>query len=159
MILQELFRLSNGVEIPKLGFGTWLISNEEVVQAVKEAIKIGYRHIDTAQAYANETGVGEGIRASGAGRKNIFVTTKVAAELKSYKEAVASIDASLKRLRLDYIDLMIIHSPKPWAEFNGTEPYFEGNRKSGELWKKVIRPVKFFPSVFPTLKGRTLIIF
>jgi diketogulonate reductase-like aldo/keto reductase len=132
MILQENFTLSNGVKIPKIGFGTWLISNDAVVEAVKEAIRIGYRHIDTAQAYGNERGVGEAIRASGLERKDIFVTSKVAAELKSYKEAVASIDESLKKLRLDYIDLMIIHSPRPWREFHGKEPYFKGNR---EVWK------------------------
>jgi diketogulonate reductase-like aldo/keto reductase len=132
MILEETYTLSNGIKIPKLGLGTWFISNDEVVQAVKDATKIGYRHIDTAQAYQNESGVGEGIRACGVNREDMFVTTKLAAEVKSYKEAVASIDASLKRLRLDYIDMMIIHSPKPWAEFSGNESYFEGNR---EAWR------------------------
>ena len=132
MILKENFTLSNGVNIPKLGLGTWFISNDDVVQAVKDAAKIGYRHIDTAQAYGNESGVGEGIRTCGVNRQEIFVTTKLAAEVKSYKEAVASIDASLKKLGLDYIDLMIIHSPKPWAKFLEDEPYFEGNR---EAWR------------------------
>lgn len=127
MILEETYSLSNGVKIPKLGLGTWFISNEDVVQAVKDAAKIGYRHIDTAQAYQNESGVGEGIRTCGVNRENMFVTTKLAAEVKSYKEAVASIDASLKRLGLDYIDLMIIHSPKPWAKFHGNDAFFEGN--------------------------------
>lgn len=132
MILEETYTLSNGVAIPKLGLGTWFIPNEAVVQAVKDAAKIGYRHIDTAQAYQNESGVGEGIRACGVNRKEMFVTTKLAAEVKAYKEAVASIDGSLKNLGLDYIDLMIIHSPKPWAKFNESEPYFDGNR---EAWR------------------------
>jgi len=132
MILEEKYTLSNGVDIPKLGLGTWFINNEDAVQAVKDAVKIGYRHIDTAQAYQNESGVGEGIKASGVNREEMFVTTKLAAEVKSYKEALASIDASLQRLGLDYIDMMIIHSPKPWAKFKEDEPYFEGNR---EAWR------------------------
>jgi diketogulonate reductase-like aldo/keto reductase len=132
MILEEKYILSNGVEIPKLGLGTWFISDKDVVQAVKEAAKIGYRHIDTAQAYENESGVGYGIRASGVKREDMFVTTKLAAEVKSYKEAVASIDKSLKTIGLDYIDMMIIHSPQPWREYRGDDPYFEGNR---EAWR------------------------
>ena len=132
MILKETYTLSNGVAIPKLGLGTWFINNNDVVHAVKDAAGIGYRHIDTAQAYGNENGVGEGIRTCGVSREDMFVTTKLAAEVKSYKEALVSIDASLKRLGLDYIDLMIIHSPKPWAKFLEEEPYFEGNR---EAWR------------------------
>ncbi|MCB0638245.1 MAG: aldo/keto reductase [Lewinella sp.] len=132
MILQEKYSLSNGVEIPKLGLGTWFINNRDVVQAVKDATAIGYRHIDTAQAYRNEAGVGEGIRASGAPRAELFVTTKLAAEAKSYKKAAAAIDQSLQKLGLDYIDMMIIHSPQPWTKFRGSDPYFEGNR---EAWR------------------------
>jgi diketogulonate reductase-like aldo/keto reductase len=132
MILEEKFILSNGVEIPKLGLGTWFINNKDVGQAVKDAAKIGYRHIDTAQAYENESGVGDGIKACGVNREDMFVTTKLAAELKSYKEAVASIDKSLKTLGLDYIDMMIIHSPKPWMKFHENNPFFEGNR---EAWR------------------------
>lgn len=132
MILEEKYTLSNGVEIPKLGLGTWFIKDKEVVQTVKDAVKIGYRHIDTAQAYGNESGVGEGIKTCGVKREEMFVTTKLAAEIKTYKEAVASIDSSLKKLGLEYIDLMIIHSPKPWAKFLESEPYFEGNR---EAWR------------------------
>jgi diketogulonate reductase-like aldo/keto reductase len=132
MILEKKYTLSNGIEIPKLGLGTWFISDAEVVQAVKDAAKIGYRHIDTAQAYQNERGVGEGIRGCDVKREDMFVTTKLAAEVKSYKEAVASVDKSLKTLRLDYIDMMLIHSPKPWTNFHGEDHYLEGNR---EAWK------------------------
>ena len=132
MILQETYTLSNNVEIPKLGLGTWFISNADVVQAVVEAVKIGYRLIDTAEAYGNESGVGDGVRASGVEREDLFVTTKLAAEVKSYPEAVSSIDRSLKTMGFDYIDLMIIHSPKPWGKYLGEEHYFEGNR---EAWK------------------------
>jgi diketogulonate reductase-like aldo/keto reductase len=132
MILTENYTLSNGIKIPKLGLGTWFINDKDVAFAVQNAVKIGYRHIDTAQAYKNESGVGEGLRTCGADREELFVTTKLAAEIKSYKEAVASIDQSLKALALDYIDLMIIHSPKPWAKFKESEPFFEGNR---EAWR------------------------
>ncbi|HPA69689.1 MAG TPA: aldo/keto reductase [Methanoregulaceae archaeon] len=132
MILEERYTLSNGVKIPKLGLGTWFISDENVGQAVKNAVKIGYRHIDTAQAYENEKGVGEGVRACGVNRADMFVTTKLAAEVKSYEAAVSSIDESLQRMGLDYADLMIIHSPQPWAKFGEEERFFEGNH---EAWR------------------------
>jgi diketogulonate reductase-like aldo/keto reductase len=132
MILEQTYTLSNGVAIPKLGLGTWFINDKDVVQAVKDAASIGYRHIDTAQAYGNESGVGEGIRTSGVSREDMFVATKLAAEVKSYKEAVVSIDGSLKKLGLDCIDLMIIHSPKPWAKFKEADAFIEGNR---EAWR------------------------
>jgi diketogulonate reductase-like aldo/keto reductase len=132
MILEETYTLSNGVEIPKLGLGTWFIDDGNAASAVKEAVNIGYRHIDTAQAYANEQGVGEGVRTSGVSRDEIFVTTKLAAELKSYEKAVEAIDQSLKTMELDHLDLMIIHSPQPWREFRGEDRYLEGNR---EAWR------------------------
>lgn len=132
MILNEKYKLSNGVEIPKLGLGTWFINNKNVVQAVKEATKLGYRHIDTAQAYRNEKGVGEGVKLSGVNRSEMFITTKLAAEAKSYKKASSAIDKSLKKLDLDYIDMMIIHSPQPWMKFRGEDSFFEGNR---EAWR------------------------
>ncbi|MCA9910664.1 MAG: aldo/keto reductase, partial [Anaerolineae bacterium] len=123
MILEEKYTLSNGAEIPKLGLGTWFISDTDVVPAVKEAVKIGYRHIDTAQAYQNERGVGEAIRTCGVKREALFVTTKLAAEVKSYQAAVASIEQSRQTMGLDYIDMMIIHSPKPWTAFHKDDPY------------------------------------
>src|ERR671939_335947 len=105
MILQESYKLANGVEIPKLGLGTWMIDNADVVQAVKDAVEIGCRHIDTAQAYGNEAGVGEAIRSCGISRNELFVTSKLAAEIKSYGEAVQAIDESLKKMGLDHLDL------------------------------------------------------
>ncbi|MGP6147086.1 aldo/keto reductase [Jeotgalibaca sp. A122] len=133
MILDETYILSNGVKIPKLGAGVWMIDDEVVDQVVKDALDVGYRHIDTAQSYRNEEGVGRGIKASGVDRKDIFVTTKLSGNIKDYGEAVKAIDKSLARLDMDYIDLMIIHSPQPWAEFRDeSNHYFEGNL---EAWR------------------------
>lgn len=131
-MLNETYTMNNGVAIPKLGLGTWLMSEEQAESAVKTAIGIGYRLIDTAQAYENERGVGEGIRSSGVKREELFVTSKVAAELKTYEGAADSIDETLSKMGLDYIDLMLIHSPQPWAEFRSEKRYFEENR---EVWR------------------------
>lgn len=132
-MFENKIRLSNGVEVPQLALGTWLVDDDKVADAVKAAIEIGYTHIDTAQAYENERGVGEGIRESGAARDKIFVTTKVAAEHKDYKSAADSIDESLRKMGLDYIDMMIIHSPQPWKDVNQSDDrYLEGNR---EAWR------------------------
>ncbi|MEU4429443.1 aldo/keto reductase [Nocardia rhamnosiphila] len=131
MILNETYTLSNGVRIPKLGLGTWFIDDGKAADAVTEAVAIGYRNIDTAQAYGNERGVGEGIRASGIPRDELFVSTKVAAEIKNYDAAAAAIDGSLATLGLDHIDLMLIHSPQPWDDFRGGD-YAEGNR---DTWR------------------------
>lgn len=121
--------LNNGVKIPQLGLGTWFIDDDKAADAVKEAVKLGYRHFDTAQAYGNERGVGEGIRTCGVPREELFVTSKVAAEQKTYKEAAAGIDETLKKMGLDYLDMMIIHSPQPWVEVNQSDDrYVEGNR-------------------------------
>lgn len=131
-MFNETYKLSNGVEIPKLGLGTWLLDNAQAAQAVRDALSIGYRHIDTAQAYMNEAGVGEGIRSYGVAREELFITTKVAAEAKTYDVVTQSIDESLAKLGLDYVDLLIIHSPQPWKEFREENRYFEENK---EVWK------------------------
>lgn len=131
-MLNETYTLSNGVKIPKLGLGTWFIDDDKAEDAVKEAVKLGYRLIDTAQAYGNECGVGEGVRNCGLPRNEIFVTSKVAAEAKSYESAAASIDETLSKMGLDYIDMMIIHSPQPWAEFRIEKRYFKENK---EVWR------------------------
>ena len=121
--------LNNGVKIPQLGLGTWFIEEEKAAEAVRAAAKLGYRHFDTAQAYGNEHGVGEGIRTCGVPREELFVVSKVAAELKNYEDARKSIDETLHKMGLDYLDMMIIHSPQPWVKVNQCEDrYVEGNR-------------------------------
>ncbi|GIO28957.1 MULTISPECIES: aldo/keto reductase [Paenibacillus] len=131
-MINETYKLSNGIEIPKLGLGTWLLDDEQAAQAVRDAVSLGYRHIDTAQAYANEAGVGEGILSCGVARGELFITTKVAAEAKNYDAVTQSIHESLAKLGLDYIDLQIIHSPQPWKEFREEKRYFEENK---QVWK------------------------
>ena len=126
-------KLSNGVDIPQFGLGTWFIDDDKVAEAVREAVKLGYRHIDTAQAYGNERGVGEGVRTCGIPREELFVVSKVAAEHKTYEEAMHGIDETLAKMGLDYLDMMIIHSPQPWVKVNQCEDrYVEGNRAA---WK------------------------
>ncbi len=110
-------KLNNGVEIPVLGLGTWLMSKEEAYLSCLAALEMGYRHIDTAVAYGNEEAVGRAIRDSKLPREEIFVTTKVPAEAKSEKAARKEIEGSFKKLGLDYIDLVIIHCPQPWILF------------------------------------------
>jgi diketogulonate reductase-like aldo/keto reductase len=132
MMLQETYTLSNEVKIPKLGLGTWFINNKDVTQAVKDAIALGYRHIDTAQAYQNEEGVGIGVRECGVPREEIFVTSKVSAKHKTYDKALKSIDETLERMGLDYLDMMIIHAPQPWTKWRKKKRFFKENI---EVWR------------------------
>ena len=132
-MINTTLTLNNGVKIPQLGLGTWFIDDDKAADAVKAAVELGYRHIDTAQAYGNERGVGEGVRTCGIPREELFVVSKVAAEHKTYEEAMAGIDETLDKMGLDYLDMMIIHSPQPWAKVNQCEDrYVEGNRAA---WK------------------------
>lgn len=128
MIFHETYTLNGGVKIPKLGLGTWFIDDDKAAEAVRQAVKLGYRMIDTAQAYGNERGVGEGVRTCGIPREELFVASKVAAELKTYEEAARSIDETLEKMGLTYLDQMIIHSPQPWKEFRVEKRYFEENK-------------------------------
>ena len=128
-LLSEYYTMSDGKTIPKLGFGTWQTPNGVAPTAVVQALGLGYTHIDTARAYENEQGVGQGIKASGVARAEIFLTTKVKAEYKTYDQAKASIETSLKELDADYIDLLLIHAPRPWPEMSSDkgERYFDAN--------------------------------
>lgn len=140
-ILDENFVLNNGVKIPKLGIGTWQVSPEDVKIQVKNAIKVGYRHIDTASQYGNESAIGDTLRKIAIPREEIFITTKVPADCKDAESTRKVIDESLNNLKLDYIDLLLIHSPKPWEDlFAGVEKtYFEENI---EVWNVMIEYLK-----------------
>lgn len=130
--MTKKYKLSNGVEIPNIGFGTWMISNENAKEVVKNAIAVGYRHIDTAEAYGNEEGVGLGIKESKIAREEIFVTTKIDANEKTYDGAKRLLEESLRKLDIGYIDLVIIHAPEPWNKFREDVDY---NKENLEVWK------------------------
>jgi diketogulonate reductase-like aldo/keto reductase len=130
-ILDENFILENGVQIPKLGFGTWQIPNGKVAyDAVTFALKNGYRHIDTARAYGNEESVGKAVRDSGIERNNIFITTKLPAEIKTYEGAKKSIEETMTALGLEYIDLYLIHAPWPWSQMGA-----DCRKGNAEVWR------------------------
>jgi len=133
MVLTERFTLSNGVQIPKVGLGTWFIKDKDASGVVKNAVSLGYRLIDTASAYENESGVGIGVKESAIPREEIFVTSKIAAEVKSYDDAQKAIETALKLMGLDYLDMMLVHSPQPWMKWRSKkERYFDENKA---VWK------------------------
>ena len=126
------FTLYNGVKLPEVGYGTWLVDNKVAFDCVTMALDAGYRHIDSAQAYGNDENVGKAVREYPLKREEIFVTTKVMAELKNYKKAKKSIDDSLKRSGLEYFDLILIHCPQPWMLYGSKKRYFKENI---QVWK------------------------
>ena len=116
--LQDSFVLNNGVKIPCVGFGTWQTPDgETAVAAVREALGVGYRHIDTAAAYGNEVSVGEGIRASGLARSEVFVTSKLWNTERGYDKTMAAFEKTVSDLGLDYLDLYLIHWPAAANQF------------------------------------------
>lgn len=139
--ITDTFELYNGVKVPCIGYGTYLTPDGEIAKnSVMEALRVGYRHIDTAFAYGNEVAVGEGIKASGVSRNDIFVTTKHWVTMRGYEKSTEAIDISLKNLGLDYLDLYLIHWPcvekvsSDWKEINaGTWRAFEEAYKNGKI--------------------------
>lgn len=126
-----VFVLSNGVKIPSIGFGTWQIPDGQTTyNAVSIALNSGYRHIDTARNYGNEQSVGKAIKDCGILRNEIFVTSKLPAEIKTYKETLGSFEKSLSSLDLEYIDLYLIHAPWPWYRQG-----YDYSKENIEVWK------------------------
>jgi 2,5-diketo-D-gluconate reductase A len=141
----ETVTLSNGIKMPILGFGVYQINDlEECERVVGEAIEVGYRSIDTAQAYGNEEAVGNALRKSGIPRAEFFITTKVWISNAGYEKAKASIEESLRLLQTDYIDLMLIH--QPFNDYYGTYRAMEEYYKAGKL--KGIGVSNFYPDRF-----------
>ena len=133
--------LANGVKMPILGYGVYQVSNEECERCALDAISVGYRSIDTAQAYHNEEAVGSAIEKCGVPRDELFLTTKVWISNAGYERAKASIDASLKKLRTDYIDLLLIH--QPFGDYYGTWRAMEEAYRAGKL--RAIGVSNFYP--------------
>ena len=134
--LKEVFTFSNGLEIPAIGLGTWQMSPEEAEQMTAYALNNGYIHIDTSRSYGNAEDVGKGMKASGVNREDFFLTTKVSAFSKTYDEAKKDIEDSLTALDTEYLDLVIIHAPRPWDKMHSDGPieklYFEENL---QVWR------------------------
>lgn len=148
----DCFTLSNGVKIPCIGYGTWQTPDgETTAECVSQALRLGYRHIDTAFAYGNEKSVGEGLRRSGVAREEIFVTTKHWVTERGYEKTVAAVETSLRLLGLDYVDLYLVHWPcvarlsPEWKEINAdTWRGFERMYQDGKL--RAIGVSNYFPN-------------
>ena len=139
--------LNNGVDIPQIGYGVFLTPPEETERAVLEAFEVGYRHVDTAQAYRNEEGVGAAVAACGLPREDVFLTTKVWLTNAGDERAARSIDGSLRRLGTDYIDLLLVH--QPFGDYYGTYRAMEKALAAGKV--RAIGVSNFFPDRFVDL--------
>jgi len=115
--------LNNGVEIPQLGFGVYQVKPDETAQAVQTALEVGYRHIDTAEMYGNEKGVGEGVRNSGVPREEVFITSKLNNGFHAHDDALAAFDGTIEALGFDYVDLFLIHWPLPGIDVDFVETW------------------------------------
>jgi len=130
-VLTETLKLSNGNPIPRIGFGTWLLKEgDECYNAVAQALRLGYRHIDTARAYNNEASVGRAVRDSGIAREETYVTSTLPAEAKDFDKALEEFETTMNEVGLDYLDLYLIHAPWPWDEVG--KDCREENR---QIWK------------------------
>lgn len=137
----EYVTLSNGVKMPQLGYGVYQVTKDECERCVSDALKVGYRHIDTAQSYFNEEEVGNAIKKSGIPREELFITTKVWIEHYGYEECRKSVIESMRKLQLDYIDLVLLH--QPFADYYGAWRALEEMYAEGKL--RVIGVSNFNP--------------
>lgn len=143
----EYVKLNNGIEMPILGYGVYQVTPEECERCVSDAISVGYRSIDTAQAYHNEEGVGNAISKCGVPRNQLFITTKVWISNAGYEKAKTSIDESLRKLQTDYIDLLLIH--QPFNDYYGSYRAMEEAYRAGKL--RAIGVSNFYPDRFVDL--------
>lgn len=137
----QTIKLANGVEMPQIGYGVYQVTPGECERCVTDALEVGYRMIDTAQAYANEEGVGSAVKKSGIDRKEIFIVSKIWISNFGYEKAKASIDESLRKLQTDYIDLMLLH--QPFCDRYGAYRALEEAYKEGKL--RSIGVSNFYP--------------
>lgn len=136
ILLYFILELKNMKDIPKLGLGFWQIEKSDAKRVFLEGYEVGYRHFDTAIIYGNESEIGDAIKELKPNREEIWLTSKIPAEIKSYKKAKKAIDESLERLGVEYLDLMLIHAPKPWVFMFMPGPrYHKGNR---EVWRAMV---------------------
>lgn len=147
----ENVKLYNGVEMPVLGYGVYQVTPEECERCVSDALSVGYRSIDTAQAYFNEQNVGDAVRKSGIPREEIFLTTKVWISNAGEEKAARSIEESLRKLQTDYIDLLLIH--QPFGDYYGTWRSMEAAYKAGKV--RAIGVSNFYPDRFIDLAEHT----
>ncbi len=140
----DIVKLANGVEMPVLGYGVYQVSPEECERCVSDALSVGYRMVDTAQAYANEEGVGNAVKKSSIPRNELFIVTKVGISNAGEVKAAASIDESLRKLQTDYIDLLLIH--QPFNDYYGTWRAMETAYRAGKV--RAIGVSNFYPDRF-----------
>lgn len=147
-------KLNNGVEMPRIGYGVYQVSPEECERCVSDALKVGYRMVDTAQAYHNEEGVGAAVKKSGIPREELFLVSKVWISNYGYEKAKASIDESLRKLGTEYIDLMLLH--QPFCDRYGAYRALEAAYKEGKL--RAIGVSNFYPDHFVDLASNVEIV-
>lgn len=150
----EYIKLNNGVEMPQLGYGVFQVSPEECERCVSDAISVGYRMIDTAQVYRNEEGVGNALKKSGVQRSDFFIVSKIWISNYGYEKAKASIDESLRRLQVEYIDLMLVH--QPYCDYYGAYRALEEAYRAGKI--RAIGVSNFQPDHFIDLASNVDVV-